>query len=198
MAIRELTAVIKGAKPLLQNNPQTVDRFNVYTREIARINAKKTRRTDEDYRQLGDLEVRSRVHWDDSTGVFVPSTWILASICKHSHSLKKIAKDRIRGSVFVTDYQIPLAFRGMEKVKTLDDIVGNPEFRFQMNLRQGQVRIVKHSPIFHDWSFTAKLEFDDTLIDPQDLVDIIKYASKYGGYGDFRPTFGCASAEVQV
>ena len=61
MAIRSLNVTITGMNPLLQNNPQTVDRFNDYTRAMAKINAKKTRRTDEDYRDLQDIE-RSEEH----------------------------------------------------------------------------------------------------------------------------------------
>jgi hypothetical protein len=196
MAIRKLKAIVTGIAPLLQNNPQTVDRFNVYSREMAKINAKKTRRTDEDYRTLGDIEVRSKVHWDDSVGVFMPSTCLMAAICKNSFSLKKIAKDRIRGSVFMDEFKLPLQYRDSDKVRTLDDIVGNSEFRFQMNLKQGQVRIVKHVPIFHKWSFEASLEYDDLQMDGDDLEAIIKYSAQYGGFGDFRPTFGRAVAEV--
>ena len=48
MSIRSATIAIKGISPLLQSNPQTVDRFNGFAKRIAAINAKKTRRTDED------------------------------------------------------------------------------------------------------------------------------------------------------
>jgi hypothetical protein len=196
MSIKKLQVTIAGQKPLLQNNPQTVDRFNHFTKAIAKINAKKTRRTDEDYRTLADLEVRSKVHWKDGAGVFVPSTWLVSAICKNSFSLKKIAKDRIRGSVFVDTYDLPLKYQDMDKVKTLDDIVGNPAFRFQMNLKQGQVRIVKSVPIFHQWQFDATLEYDDLQMDGDDLEAIIKHSAEYGGFGDFRPTFGRAKAVV--
>jgi hypothetical protein len=55
---------------------------------------------------------------------------------------------------------------------------------------------VKHVPIFNDWSFSADFEFDDKLIDPESLESIIKHAAKYGGFGDFRPTYGRSIAEV--
>ena len=70
------------------------------------------------------------------------------------------------------------------------------EFRLNMTLKQGQVRVVKAVPIFHKWSFSTRVEFDDKLVDESSLVDIIKHASLYGGFGDFRPTFGRAQAEV--
>jgi hypothetical protein len=40
------------------------------------------------------------------------------------------------------------------------------------------------------------LEFDDAIVDLRTLATIVKHTAKYGGFGDFRPTFGRAVAEV--
>jgi len=195
MAIRYMTLSIEGVSPLLMHNPQTVDRFNPYSKRMSQINAKKTGRTDEDYRELSDLEVESSVYFKDGK-VVIPTRWVAAAYAKHSFSTAKVAKDKIRGAVFTTEDYVPLDYRGMNKVKEVHDIVGNPEFRHKMILPQGQVRIAKTFPIFHDWSFSCDLEFDDTIIDPDAMERVIKHAAKYGGFGDFRPTFGRAVAEV--
>lgn len=194
MSIRSMQVKIKGIGPLLMNNPQTVDRFNNYTKAMSKINAKKTRRTDDDYLELQNIEVRAKIYWDD--GIYVPSTWVSAALAATSFKKAKISKADIRGSVFTTQDRIPLTYRDMSKVKTPEDIVGNPDFRIKMTLKQGQVRVVKAAPIFHDWSFNCGIEYDDKLLDPETLSDIIQHAAKYGGFGDFRPTFGRAIAEV--
>ena len=196
MAIRSLNVSVTGMNPLLQNNPQTVDRFNEYTRAMAKINAKKARRTDEDYRDLQDIEIRAKIYWDENLGIYVPGTWVSAAIAAASFKKAKISKADIRGSVFVEDDKIKLQYENMNLVKKPEDIVGNPFFRLNMTLKQGQVRVVKAVPIFHKWTFSTKVEFDDKLVDESSLVDIIKHASLYGGFGDFRPTFGRAQAEV--
>lgn len=196
MAIETLHVEIVGDHPLLMSNPQTVDRFNPFAKEMARINAKKTRRTDEDYRMLADIEVRAKIHWDDALGVFVPTTWVTAALCKNGFALKKISKEKIRGSVFPTATKVALKYQNDNLVKTLDDVVGNPFFRHSMNLKQGQVRVMKSMPIFHKWSFVTDLEFENTQMDSTDLTAIIEYSAKYGGFGDFRPTFGRATAKV--
>jgi hypothetical protein len=54
------------------------------------------------------------------------------------------------------------------------------------------------APIFHNWSFETMLEFDDKTIDPSSLTHVVKHAARYGGFGDFRPTFGRATAEVST
>jgi hypothetical protein len=194
MSIRSITANVTGISPLLMNNPQTVDRFNDYTKAMARINAKKTRRTDDDYLELQNIEVRAKIYWDD--GIYVPSTWLSAAIAATSFKTAKISKADIRGSVFTTQDRIPLVYRDKSKVKTPEDIVGNHDFRIKLTLKQGQVRVVKAAPIFHEWSFSCGLEYDDKVIDPETLANIIKHSAKYGGFGDFRPTFGRAIAEV--
>ena len=103
----------------------------------------------------------------------------------------------MRGGLFATEDKVKLSFRGMSKVKTIKDVVKNQDFRHRMLLKQGQVRVPKDAPIFHDWSFETSVEFDDKVIDFGTLKQIVQHAAKYGGFGDFRPTFGRALAEVQ-
>ena len=191
-----MTGRIKGISPLLMNNPQTVDRFNPYTRAIARINAKKTKRTDDDYRELMDLEVRSKIYFDQALKVYIPSTWVTASIAANSFRTIKTSKADIRGAVFATEPRLKLHYEGSNKVTEPEDIVGNADFRTKLTLKQGQVRVVKATPIFQNWHFDFELEFDDKIIDPGSLKQVIEYSSKYGGFGDFRPTYGRAVAEV--
>lgn len=197
MSIRALTVTIEGNRPLLLNNPQTVDRFNPYTKLMARINAKKTKRTDDDYLELRNIEMRSKIYWDDDIkGIFVPSTWVTAAIAKNSFKVCKVSKEGIRGAVFTTADKLPLTYRDMKKVKAPEDIVLNESFRLLMTLRQGQSRVIKATPIFHDWSFVCVLEYDDKEIDPDGLKHTLEHAAKYGGFGDFRPTFGRALATI--
>ncbi|EPD35554.1 hypothetical protein EZI45_18965 [Delftia tsuruhatensis] len=196
MTIKFMSATFSGINPLLQNNPQTVDRFNSYAKAMKRINDKKTRRTDDDFLELKNIEVRSKIYWDDETGIYIPATWVTAAIAANSFKTVKISKADVRSAVFVDTDKLKLTYRGMDKVRTPDDIVMNDEFRLDMTLKQGQVRVVKSVPIFHGWSFSCGLEFDDEIIDADSMATVIGRAAKYGGFGDFRPTFGRASVEL--
>lgn len=196
MPIQTAQVTITGIAPLLTNNPQCVDRFHPLAKAMARINDKKRNRTDDDFIEYRDIEMRAKSYYDDEIGLYVPATWLAAAIAKHAFSVCKVSKDNIRGAVFTTEVKVPLQCKDRNKIKSIDDIVGNPSFRHLMTLKQGQVRVVKAMPIFHDWSFETKVEFDDKIIDPDSLTRVIQHAAKYGGFGDFRPTFGRASAEV--
>lgn len=196
MTIQSANIQITGIAPLLMNNPQTVNRFNKYFKAMAKINAKKTRKTDDDFMELQELEIRSKVYFDEQLGIWIPSNWILSAIAANGYRVAKTSKADIRGAVFPTELKLPLQYDRKDLVKTPEDIVFNTFFRHIMILKQGNVRIVKAFPIFHNWSFKTQLEFDDKIIDPDSLKSIIEHASKYGGFGDFRPTFGRATAEV--
>jgi len=196
MAIQQARIVVTGISPLLQNNPQTVDPFNYYAKAKKAITNKRTAKTDDDLLELGNLETESKIYFDDDIGVYVPATWITEAIICTGFSVAKIGRAKMRGGLFATEPKVRLTYRGMNKVKTITDVVMNPEFRHRMLLKQGQVRVPKDAPIFHDWSFETEVEFDDTVVDLGSLRRIVERAAKYGGFGDFRPTFGRANAEV--
>lgn len=198
MAMRNAEISITGVSPLLMNNPQTVDRFNGFAKRMAAINAKKTRRTDDDYLELRDLEMESKTYFDkNGVGIYVPSSWLSEAIATAAFRVAKISRADIRGALFTTEEKIPLKFRDMDKVKAITDIIKNDNFRIVLNLPQGQTRLAKAFPIFHQWSFKTSVEFDDKIIDPDSVTRIVEHTAKYGGFGDFRPKFGRAAAEVK-
>jgi len=141
--MKEMKVTVTGIAPLLMANPQTVDRFNKYAKAMARIDAKKTRRTDDDYLERADIEVRSKLYFDDELGVYVPTTWLMSGIAVNSYRCAKVSKLTARGSVFMNENRVALKYRGQNLVKTADDIVGNHQFRHKLLLPQGQVRVAK-------------------------------------------------------
>lgn len=194
--IKQAHVSIKGFAPLLQNNPQTVDPFNKYSKRKKAITNKKTK-TEDDLLLLRDIETESKLFFDNEIGVYVPDNWLIASICTTAFSVAKIGKQKMRGGVMTTEKKIKLHYEGMDKVKAIEDVVKNEKFRHSMILPQKGVRLHKDAPIFHKWLFSTIVEFDDSVVDLQSLTKIIEHAAKYGGFGDFRPTFGRAIAEVK-
>ena len=201
MAYRSAKVKIVGSLALLMNNPQCVDRFNPLAKKMAEINAKRTRRTDEDYHELADLEMEAKTYFDEdgklgNLGVYVPSRWLMAAMCKVSNKVCKVSKADVRAGVTIVQENVSLQYEGQDKVKGIADIVKVTKFRHRMLLPQGQNRLAKTGPIFHGWSFTFDFEFEDTIFDKQDITRILEYAALRGGFGDFRPSFGRAIAEV--
>lgn len=195
MAIQQAAVVVTGISPLLQNNPQTVDPFNRYSKLKKPLTSKKSK-TEEDLIEIGNLDTESKLYFDEQLGVYVPTRWLTEQIVTSAFSTIKVGKDKMRGGVFATEDKAKLMYAGMSKVKTIHDVVFDPQFRHRMILPQQNIRIAKDFPIFHDWLFSTVIEFDDTVVDLTGLTNIITRSAKYVGFGDFRPTFGRAKAEV--
>jgi hypothetical protein len=196
MAIQQATITLTGTNYLLLNNPQTADPFNNFAKKMKGITKKKIK-TDDDLIELGNIEVESKLYYDDELKVYVPSRWLTEQIITKAHSILKKSREEMRGGVFAVEDKCKLSYDGMDKVQTIADVVMNPKFVHRKILPQGKVRVCKNFPIFKDWSFTVRLEFDDTVIDFSSLKRLIERTAKYNGFGDFRPTFGTATAEVK-
>jgi hypothetical protein len=196
MGIQQANIKITGINYLLQNNPQTVDPFNKFSKMMKVITKKRTGKTEDDLIELGNIETESKIYFDDELGVYVPTRWLTEAICTGAFGVIKVGKDKMRGGIFPTDDKAKLTYKEMSKVKTIADVVGNPTFRHRALLPQGQVRIPKDFPIFKEWSFEAGIEFDDTVVDFNGLKSVAERTARYVGFGDFRPTFGRATAEV--
>jgi hypothetical protein len=197
MSIQQANVTIKGIGSLLQNNPQTVDPFNRYSKLKKPLTSKKSK-TEEDLLELGNIDTESKLFFDPELGVYVPTRWLTEQIVTSAFSTIKVGKDKMRGGVFATEDKAKLHYAGMNKVKTIEDVVANPEFRHRMILPQQNIRIAKDFPIFRDWAFYTVIEFDDTVVDLAGLTAILKRSATYVGFGDFRPTFGRATAEVTL
>jgi len=195
MAIKQVEFKIEGFAPLLLNNPQSADPLNKYSKLRKPITSKRIK-TDEDHAELADLDIRSKIYWDDDLKLCVPSSWVQASINKVSNSVSRVSKAAMRGGLFMTDHYLKLHYKDMDKVVTPEDIIKNSFFRKKLLLPQktgaSTVRIAKSFPILHEWYIKSTLEFDDSVTNSRDLNIMLEKAAQYGGYGDFRPTFGRA------
>ena len=195
MAIQAARITVTGMNYLLQNNPQTVDPFNRYTKAKKTITDKRIK-TEDDLLELGNIETESKVYFDDELGVYVPTRWLTEAICTGAYAVIKVGRGKMRGGVFATADKAKLLYEGSDKVKTIADVVMNPKFRHRAMLPQGQVRVAKDFPIFKKWSFSTVVEFDDTVVDFAGIRKVMERTAQYVGFGDFRPTFGRATAEV--
>ena len=197
MAIKTLTAKFVGFSPLLQNNPRGINPTDPLLKLDAAANKKfKASKTDENFVNQCRTGIALRIFWDDELGIYVPTRWITAQIAKHSFKRAKVSKDNARAAVFTVADKAKLIYDGIGKVKLAEDVVGNNNFQTLIFQKIGQVKVPKSMPIFHKWSFELELEYDDTIIDLEQITDILEYGAKYNGFGDFRPSYGRAICTV--
>jgi len=197
MAIQTMKVRFNGIAPLLMNNPQTVDPFNRYSVMKKPIVAKRTKKTDEDILELRKIDIESKLYLNEDMGVYIPASWMDAFLASGTKIRSFTLKD-VRGGIFPTTDKFKLSFDGDDVVRDKSDISGNDRFVYTRLVKQGMVKLAKPFPIFHQWSFSCELEYEDSIINGDELKDHIEYNAKYGGFGDFRPSFGRALAEVEM
>ena len=111
MAIQQAHIHIKGINYLLQNNPQTVDPFNRFSKAMKVITKKRTGKTEDDLIELGNIETESKLYFDDEIGVYAPTRWLTEAICTGAFSVIKIGKDKMRGGIFATEDKAKLIYK---------------------------------------------------------------------------------------
>jgi len=118
---------------------------------------------------------------EDGT-IYQPADHIEQALVKASGNFqitgkgKKTYKDLVKSAVMIDPVFIPHEIQ-----------------KFEIDIRAVRVqkaRIVRQRPILHNW----RLSFNITITEPQlpdnVLKDIMDFAGKYVGIGDYRPKFG--------
>ena len=187
--MKNLKCTVTGNNEIRVNNPQSADSLNKYAKKIKALRAVK-KKTDADEALLRNMEVESKLYFNDELGVWIPTTWIMAAVGKLAFKQIKVSKADIRGGVFVNGTKIKLNYHDMDKVKKIEDLVLNPFFRSTELLKQGMVKVPKSIPTFTNWSFDIDLDFDEEVITEIEIERILKLAIERHGFGDFRPTYG--------
>jgi len=140
----------------------------------------KVKRTGQVHDSKEDAE---KALYKNGNGVFIPSTWIKASLREAAKNFKipgkgrKTYKDNVKSSLFVEPREISLG------KKTYDDIDR------QAVVVQGQ-RITRSRPRFNSWEITFTIKFEEDRIPKVTIKEILEEAGKYQGIGDYRSEYG--------
>lgn len=176
-----------GELPLLLHNGQLANPFYSYTKAIKKITAKKRKMTDADLEEKGRLEWFGSLYLNENKEIIVPAELVEASI-------RDAAKKTKRGR----DVTKGLVCRGVTRLDIgrdhkLDALWADQDnFVFAAMVKVGQSRVLRIRPIFRSWSFEAEIQFDDTVLDPEDIKDFAARAY----FGDWRPKFGQGRGEI--
>jgi len=189
--MKNLKCKVVGNNEIRINNPQAADPLNRYYKAMKEINSiHHSKKTDADRQKLENISIESALYFNSELGVYVPTTWIMSAIGAVSYSLCNIGKKVIREGVYMNQDKLKLNYSGMQSVKTIEDVVLNPEFRAVEFHKIGTAKVAKGTPKFENWSFNIDLEFDEEVVTESQLRAIVKMMVERKGFGDFRPTYG--------
>lgn len=186
---------MSGTAPLLMHNIRLADDFCPYTKDIKKLTAKKTRKTDEDKFEIDRLSFAGALYHEDEIGPYMPVENIFRCLME-AGSLTRSGKKVERG-VFFSDAKVKLEYAGPRDIESL---WGNGESRWvdrRMVAVQRQ-RIPRVRPIFPKWGLTTNVEIDRQVIDEDEFVDIVTKAGKLIGIGDYRRFYGRFDGKVSA
>lgn len=180
-----VNATIEGTSPLLMANGQMADPMNVWARELKKITAK-SKKTDEDYKQMAYIQFMGHAYHDKEIGPFVPGDNI-AVMVRDGGKVKKRGAAVQRG-VECLNFRCPLVYEGPRDLEDMWDIGA---FHLTMLAKNGSTgaRVLCTRPQFKKWKVSFSLFYEPRVINLDDLRQCVEDAGIVAGVGAYRP--GC-------
>lgn len=175
-----------GIRPLVMHNGLLADPANEYTKAIKAITSKGSKKmTDADHEERNRLEWEGGLYWNDELGAVIPSDNIERCIQLGAQK-SRIGKD-VQAVVFCIEPEIPIQYDGpRDKKKLYQD-----RFILTKGVRVTTSRIIRVRPRFPvGWSLNVEVEFDETIVNPKNLLKACIDSGALVGLGDWRPKYG--------
>mgnify|MGYP001575074928 FL=1 len=170
---------LKGISPLMQHR---------YTL--------KTEKEDQSKKKSGVVDYSeawiNALYWNDEIGIYQPASHIEGAMIKAATNFQipgrrgKTYKDIFKSSVFVRPDYIPFRIKGEPK-KLLE------RGKFDIDIRPVVIqrsRVERARPIFRNWNLKLQIEIHDEQIPEEVVKEVLDFAGKFCGIGDFRPRHG--------
>lgn len=182
--MRKLKVIWKGITPLIMHSNQCVNALHPITKEMKKYTSKRSK-TDEDLEIISDLEWEGGIYWKDSLGLYIPAENIEATIRNGAKSIKK--GTAIQKFLSVEPLYIPMTY-GEELTK--EQLKSDLKYRDVRIMKINNSSIVRTRPRFDTWQVEFIVNYEETQIDLESVVQSIDFAGKYVGLCDSRPKYG--------
>ena len=185
--MKTITVKWTGIRPLVMHNGLMADPTNPLVRRIKEITSKGSKKlTESDYEERDRLEWDAGLYWDEADGVIVPSDNIERCIQLGAQK-SRIGKD-VQAAVFCSAPHVPVTYSGP---KDKDKMFADPRFTLRKGVAVQKARIIRIRPMIPTgWTLTFDVEFDDSIVNPKNLLKVMNDAGSLVGLGDWRPKFG--------
>ena len=176
---------------LLMHNARLSDPLDEYARRMKKVSGKRTK-TEDDHREMADIEFLGGIYHDDKLGPFVPGQNFERCLLD---AAKKIKLGTTVKSALIIETNInPIDYDGPRELATL---VKDENFRHRSSCKVGMQRVMRTRPHFRQWKAYADGELDITQLDLDQLKQIVDIAGRIIGLGDWRPRFGRFTGTVE-
>lgn len=187
------TMTLTGTTTLLMKNIQLGDPDNEFVREIARLNALKTKITDDQRAERDYLKWRGALYWDEIDGPVLPGANVFRSI-QQAAALTRQGKDIERGLI-MHGIHARLEFSGKRDLVSLWD--GGKGVHVDRRMAVvNRAPVVNVRPAFPEWECRFQFDLDEDVISLDDFKWVAEKAGRMIHVGDYRRFFGAYTIEV--
>jgi hypothetical protein len=183
--MKTMNVKIESIAPLVMQSAQLVDPLNEITRAIKRITAKKTNKTEDDHKRIGELEFQGSLYMHPDHGPIIPAVNIERMLCDAGKLTRLGTKVKMALQV-VEDYA-PLQYDGP---RDLPGLIADPRFHLRTAVVVSKARVMRERPRFPEWSLAFRLAYDPAVFNTEQVRELIESAGKYIGLGTWRPRHG--------
>jgi hypothetical protein len=173
---------LTGVAPLLMHNGQLSDPLNEWTKAKKKITDKR-KKTEADHEEIGRLEWMGSLYLYNG-GPCIPREAIKATLLRAGMTLRKGPKVK---PGLVCETHAPLIYDGPSDAKALWE---DGRFTYRTTKSQNGKRVVRTRPKFLPWAADVLLAFQDEILNPEEVTEIIEIAGHTIGFLDERPEYG--------
>lgn len=185
--------ILRGIAPLLMHSERLVDPFDPLVKQIAAINSKKKKKTEEDMLIVQRLEWEGGLYHSEALGPYLPCANIKRSIMDGA-AIFRGGVD-VKRALLPMEGDVPLAYRGPRDIEGLWKHGGYRDIR---SVGINRNKVMRCRPKFPEWGIETQMTLDTNVADLDDFQRYLLYAGKMVGLGDYRPTMGRYMAELEV
>jgi hypothetical protein len=181
-----------GQAPLLMNSDRAVDYKDPIGREMKKLTAKRSRKTVREQEELDRLSYLAAIYYNKESGIYIPGANLWATFINGG----KITRQgtAVRRGLVILDNEIPLIYDGP---RTPDELEADGKFTSRLTVKVGSSRVVRVRPEFKSWSLATELQTDDTVLDYDTVVTVVRNAGEMVGLGDYRPLYGRFTSTIE-
>lgn len=158
------------------------------SKALKQVTSKK-KKTDADFERMAEIEFKAGLYIDEDRGPVIPGENIEATL----YNAAKITKEgKIAKSACFVPKSAVLQYDGP---RDADGLWEDERFRNCVGVKVGMARVMRTRPIFKDWSAIVEVEFEDSVVNAEQVDRWVNSAGTQVGLCDWRPRCGRFTAE---
>jgi hypothetical protein len=184
--IQKLSFKIEGIAPLMTHNGRLADVDDPYVRAIKAITSNR-KKTDADLEELARLEFLGGLYLNKDERIIIPGYVFEAALIGKSGAARKEKMGKEAAAALWVTQDPLLIYDGPREP---DELWKDKRFVNQSMVRIGTSKVKRTRPFFQDWGAEIVVEFNDNLINEDQVRRWVEVAGEQVGLCEWRPRLG--------